>query len=64
MLEASRKKTAPLITGLQICHNYVRPHMALEGKAPADLAGIKVLGKDKWLTSIHNASRNNRGKSQ
>lgn len=30
--------------------------MALKGQTPADLAGIKVLGEDKWLTLIQNAS--------
>jgi len=28
----------------QICHNYVRPHMALKGKTQAEVAGIKVNG--------------------
>jgi hypothetical protein len=52
-----KKEDSPLITGLQIYHNYVRPHMALDGKTPADLAGIHVEGKDKWLTLIQNARR-------
>jgi len=52
-----KREDSPLIAGLQIYHNYVRPHMALEGKTPADLCGIKVEGNDKWLTLIQNASR-------
>jgi hypothetical protein len=52
------KKTAtPILTGMQIYHNYVRPHMALDGRTPADIAGIEIKGKDKWLTIIQNASR-------
>ncbi len=47
----------PILKGLQIYHNFVRPHQALDGKTPADLAGIKVMGKNKWLTLIQNASR-------
>jgi hypothetical protein len=31
--------------------------MALEGKTPAQVAGIDVRGKDKWLTLIQNASK-------
>jgi hypothetical protein len=31
--------------------------MALKGKTPADMAGIEILGKNKWLTIIQNASR-------
>lgn len=52
-----KKSDSPLIDGYQIYHNYVRPHMALDGKTPADLAGIEVQGNDKWLTLIQAASR-------
>jgi transposase-like protein len=52
-----KKDDSPLIKGLQIYHNYIRPHEALEGKTPAEACGIKVEGKDKWLTLIQNASR-------
>ena len=51
-----KKENSPLVEGLRIYHNYVRPHMALEGKTPADLAGIEVQGQDKWLTLIQNAA--------
>ena len=47
---------SPIFKGSQIFHNYIRPHMSLDGKTPADLAGIKVEGKNKWLTLIQNAS--------
>jgi transposase InsO family protein len=47
----------PILTGMQIYHNYVRPHMSLDGQTPADRAGIVVKGKDKWLTLIQNASK-------
>jgi hypothetical protein len=33
-----------------------KPHIALDGKTPAEVAGITVKGKDKWLTIIQNAS--------
>ncbi len=52
-----KKPDSPLITGLQIYHNYVRPHMGLDGKTPADLAGIDVRGENKWITLIQNASK-------
>jgi transposase-like protein len=52
-----KKENSPLLSGLQIYHNYVRPHMGLEGKTPADLAGIDVRGENKWVTLIQNASR-------
>jgi len=44
-----------IIKGLQIYHNFIRPHEALGGDTPADRAGIKIEGKNKWLTIIQNA---------
>ena len=52
-----KRTNSPLIEGYQIYHNYVRPHMALDGRTPADLAGITVQGENKWITLIENASR-------
>ncbi len=52
-----KRKDTPILTGYQIFHNYVRPHMALKGKTPAELCGIEVRGKNKWLTLIQNASQ-------
>ena len=50
-----KREDTPILVGMQIFHNYVRPHMGLKGKTPADLAGIQVDGEDKWLTLIQNA---------
>jgi transposase-like protein len=55
-----KKEDSPLIEGLRIYHNFVRPHMGLNGKTPADLAGIRVKGEDKWVTLIQNAKMKNR----
>jgi hypothetical protein len=57
VMRTLEKADTPILTGMQIFHNYVRPHMALKGKTPAEAAGIEVKGKDKWLTLIQNASR-------
>jgi hypothetical protein len=46
---------SPIIKGFQIYHNFVRPHMALNGDTPAERAGIKVEGENKWMTIIQNA---------
>jgi hypothetical protein len=46
----------PILTGMQI---YVRPHEALDGRTPSEAAGIKVVGENKWLTLIQNASHRN-----
>lgn len=52
-----KKSTSPLLSGYQIYHNYVRPHMALDEKTPAEAYGIKIEGGNKWLTLIQNAKR-------
>ncbi|MHB8601590.1 MAG: hypothetical protein ACYC6W_08310 [Nitrosotalea sp.] len=51
------KKTDSIVfDGYQIYHNYIRPHMALEGKTPSEACGIEVKGDDKWKTLIQRAS--------
>jgi hypothetical protein len=56
-MRSLKKMDSPILSGMQIYHNYIRPHEALNGKTPAELAGIEVKGKDKWLTLIQNATR-------
>jgi len=56
VMRTLEKPDTPILTGMQIYHNYVRPHMGLNGKTPADLAGIQVEGDNKWVTLIQNAS--------
>ena len=46
-----------MIDGYQLYHNYVRPHMSLENQTPAEKAGIKIHGENKWLTLIQNAKK-------
>ena len=57
VMRTLKKTDSPILTGYQLFHNYIRPHMALDGQTPADKAGITVKGKDKWLTIIQNASK-------
>ena len=52
-----KKEDTAIIDGYQIYHNYVRPHMGLDGKTPAEACGIDVQGENKWKTLIQNASR-------
>jgi putative transposase len=52
-----KRTDTPILKGLQIYHNFVRPHEGLNGQTPAERAGIEVRGADKWLTLIQNASR-------
>ena len=47
----------PIAEGQRIHYNFVKPHMGLEGKTPAEASGIKLEEmKNKWLTLIQNAS--------
>ncbi len=43
---------SPIIKGFQLYHNFIRPHEGLDGDTPADRAGIKVEGENKWATII------------
>ena len=52
-----KHKRTPILQGYQLYHNYVRPHMALDGKTPAEACGITIEGQNKWKTLIQNASR-------
>lgn len=56
VMRSLKRKDTPILKGLQIYHNFVRPHMSLEGKTPSEKAGIKVEGLNKWITLIENAT--------
>jgi len=58
VMRTLEKPDTPILTGMQTYHNYVRPHEALDGKTPSEVAGIQVVGENKWLTLIQNASKN------
>ena len=49
---------SPVLKGLQIYDNYIRPHMTFNDKTPSEMAGIKVNGENKWKTLIQNACLN------
>ena len=47
---------SPMIEGYKIYHNFFKPHMGLDNKTPADMAGIEIQGENKWKTVIENAT--------
>jgi hypothetical protein len=57
VMRGLERKDSPILTGYQLFHNDIRPHKALDYKTHAEIAGIKIEGKDKWLTIIQNASK-------
>ena len=51
-----KKEDSAILTGLQLYHNFVRPHLGLPGQStPAQAAGIRVQGDSKFLTLIQAA---------
>jgi hypothetical protein len=57
VMRGLERKDSPIVTGHQLFHNYIGPRKALDYKTPAEVAGIEVRGKNKWLTIIQNASK-------
>jgi putative transposase len=56
-MRSLKKADTPILKGMQIYHNYIREHQGLEeNKTPAEKAGIKIEGDNKWITLIQNAS--------
>ena len=59
VMRGLKKMDTPVLDGYQIFHNYIRPHMSLDGKTPSEIAGIKIEGDNKWITLIQNARKSN-----
>jgi putative transposase len=55
VMRGLKRMDTPILKGYQLYHNYIRPHEGLNGATPADKAGIKVEGDNKWMTIIQNA---------
>jgi hypothetical protein len=55
-MRSLKREDTPILTGMRIFHNHMRPHMALKQKTPGELAGIEIRGENKWLTLIQNAT--------
>jgi putative transposase len=56
VMRGLKRTDSPIIKGYQLYHNFFRPHQALKGKTPAELAGISIEGVNRWITVIQNAS--------
>jgi putative transposase len=51
-----KRKDTPILKGIQLYHNAIKPHMGLKGKTPLEGCGVSVKGENKWITLIQNAS--------
>ncbi|MDG7008808.1 MAG: IS1/IS6 family transposase [Nitrososphaerota archaeon] len=57
VMRGLKRTDTPILKGYQIFRNYIRPHDALKGETPAERAGIKIRGEDKWYTLIQNSAK-------
>ncbi|MGA8858248.1 MAG: hypothetical protein WB643_13920 [Candidatus Bathyarchaeia archaeon] len=57
VMRTLERPDTPILTGMQIYHNYIKPHDGLNGKTPAEAAGVQIKGDNKWLTMIQNAAK-------
>jgi len=57
VMRGIKKFDTVILRGYQLYHNYFRAHMGLDGKTPAEAAGIKIEGRNKIMTVIQNASK-------
>jgi hypothetical protein len=57
VLRGLKKDDTAILSGYQLYHNFIKPHIALDGKTPAEVCGIKVESENKWMTLIQNASK-------
>ena len=57
VMRSLKMDDSPIISGMQIHHNFIRGHMGIDGKTPSEKAGIKVEGNNKWLTLIQRATQ-------
>jgi len=51
VMRTLEKPDTPILTGMQIYHNYIRPHEALNGKTPSQAAEITVEDEKKVVNS-------------
>ena len=57
VMRGIKKDDSVMFDGYQMYHNFIRPHMGLDGQTPAEKCGIQIKGNNKWITLIQNASK-------
>lgn len=62
VIRAIKKPNSAIIEGQRIYYNHIRPHQGLDGKTPAEVAGIdEAVEGNKWEALIKKASSNSDG---
>jgi hypothetical protein len=58
----SDKSAAVFKEGFKVYYNYIRPNQALNGKTPAEVAGVDLeLRENKWLKLVKKAAASRKG---
>ena len=57
VMRSLKNGDSAIISGMQIHHNFIRSHMGIDGKTPAQSSGIEIEGDNKWITIIQNAKK-------
>jgi len=58
VIRGLKKEESDIIEGLRIYYNFIRPHMALKGLTPAQVAGIDLqLGQNRWEDLIRKSQK-------
>ena len=52
-----KREDSAILSGLQVYHNHVRPHLALGGGTPGEAAGIYLEKGNPWLAIIESAAK-------
>ena len=52
----------PIVEGHRLYHNFIKPHMSLDGKIPSEEVGITIEGDNKWLTLMRTAIKQQKSK--
>jgi len=52
VMRGLKNEDTPIIPMQDIYYNHIRPHQGLEGKTPAEKAGIVIDEQNKWVALI------------
>jgi transposase-like protein len=59
-MRAVKKSDTPVIDGHKLYYNFIKPHEAIDGKTPAEQAGINIEGdENKWMNLLQKAVEHN-----
>ena len=60
VMRGLKNEETPIIPMQDLYYNFIWPHQALNGKTPAENAGISMNEQNKWLSLIEKELEENR----